>query len=313
MRSLIVGATGCAGSHLADYLLGKGYDVFGTKRETSSVDRIQHLFDKMTLLDLDLEDSESIAHVIEESDPDQIYFLASPGHFAGITEIDRTAVDGTLRFFETLLECSSRPRIVLVSSSAVYGAPRNASPIRESDALLPATPYALGKVFQEEIAEYYNRRWKPGIMIARSFNHPGPGENPDLVCSDFAKQIVQMENGRKKPVLYVGRLDHRRDFTDVRDIVRGYALLAEQGRPGEAYNLCSGQSIPIRWIVDRLLSLSRVKIEVEVDSSRFRSGEVNVQTGDPFKIFSETGWRARIPIERTLEDILTYQRGKGTP
>jgi GDP-4-dehydro-6-deoxy-D-mannose reductase len=146
------------------------------------------------------------------------------------------------------------------------------------------------------------------IIIARPFNHPGPKEHLGLVCSDFAKQIADIEKGNREPVIKVGNLENKRDFTDVRDIVKGYVLLAERGRRGEIYNLCSGKAYSIKSVLDKLVSMSTFKINIKVDMQRIRAREVKVQIGDDSKIFSEVGWKPQIPLNKTLEDILTYYR-----
>lgn len=308
MKSLIIGATGCAGSHLADYLLDKGYEVFGTKRKTSSTNSIKHILNKIKLLDIILNDKESIIKVLKECNPEQIYFLASAKRLDTIKNICATNVDGTLLFFEALLELSYRPRIVLVSSSAVYGMQDNIHPINENATLLPSTHYALAKVFQEEIARYYYANHIMDIIIARPFNHPGPRERPGLVCTDFAKQIIDIEKGVKEPVIKASSLENERDFTDARDIIKGYVLLAEKGKEGEVYNLCSGKAYSVKMILHKLISMSTSKIDVKVDPKKTRPLEVNVQTGDNSKIFSETGWQPEMPIEETLRDILDHWR-----
>jgi len=307
MISLIIGVTGCAGSHLADYLLNKGYEVIGTKRTKSSISNIKHVVDKIEIVDIILHDRKSIFRVLEKYHPDQIYFLASAKHSNKIKIIYKN-IEGTLLFFETLSGLSFHPRIVLISSSAVYGMQEDIYPVKETAPLLPSTHYALAKVFQEEIARYYYRNHNMDIVIARPFNHPGPRENPGLVCSDFAKQIVEIERGDRKPVIRVGNLENKRDFTDVRDIIKGYVLLAEKGKRGETYNLCSGRAYSIKMMLDKLISMSTSKINVEVDPKKLRSGEVNVQIGDNSKIVSEIGWKPEIPINKTLEDILSYHR-----
>ncbi len=308
MRSLIIGATGCGGSHLADYLLNKGSEVFGTKRKTSSLENLKHILDKIKTFDIALNDQKSIVKVLSECRPDQIYFFASAKHFDTIKSICETNIEGTWLFFDALLELPYRPRIVLISSSAVYGAGKDSHPISEKTALLPAGDYALAKVLQEKIAGYYYLNHNMDVVIARPFNHPGPRENPGLVCTDFARQIVDIEINAKEPVIKVGNLEAKRDFTDVRDIVRGYVLLAEKGREGEIYNFCSGKAYSVKMILHKLISMSTSKIDVEVDPEKLRSKEIDVQTGDNSKISSETGWKPEIPLEKTLEDILIYNR-----
>lgn len=308
MRALIIGCTGCAGSHLADFLLTKGYEVYGTKRTISSRNNIKHILDKIELLDIDLALHESISRIFEKSKPDHVYFLASQGSSYSTKHIYETNVQGALLFFETAAALHYRPKFILASSSAVYGMQKDPYPITENNPLLPSNHYALSKMFQEEIAKYFFLNYDIDITIARPFNHPGPRENPALVCSDFARQIVEIEKGKKKPFIRVGDLDSKRDFTDVRDVVRAYYLLAEKGGKGEIYNICSGKGYSIKIVLDELISMSTAAIEVETDSTRFRTNEVRSQVGDNSKLFSQIGWKPQIQLEVTLKDVLNYYR-----
>ncbi|MBI5195500.1 MAG: GDP-mannose 4,6-dehydratase [Nitrospirae bacterium] len=308
LKSLIIGITGCLGSHLAEHLLEKGCAVSGTKKTGEPVDNIKHLISKVKVLDIDLNDNESILRIVKETGPDQIYFLASAGRFDDYGNIYKTNVEGTINFFESLTAFSCRARIVLTSSSAVYGIHIGTNALKETDALLPSNHYGLGKVFQEKIAKYYFNNHNLDVIIARPFNFTGPRENPFLVCTDFARQIVEFEKGKKEPIISVGNLDAERDLTDVRDTAAGLALLAEMGGKGEIYNLCSGRAYKIQAILDKLLSMSRVKIEVKVETGRLRTGETTIHYGDNSKLFSLTGWKPQIPLDKTLEDVLNYNR-----
>ena len=308
MKSLIVGITGCLGSYLAEYLIEKGYEVFGTKRDIDPVDNISHILDKIKIFDADLNEKEHYVELLGQCMPDQIYFLAAANQFNSIETIYRTNVEGTINFFESLIKSSCRARIIMTSSSAVYGLTNDVRMLNENDKLLPVNHYGLSKVFQEEIARYYYTNHSLDVIIVRPFNFTGPRENPLLVCTDFAKQIAEIENGKKEPVIRVGDLEAKRDLTDVRDTARGYVLLSEKGVKGEVYNLCSGTAYSIRMILEKLLSMSNSKIEVEVDKEKIRQADVTIQIGDNSKIFSLTGWKPLIPLDKTLEDILSYNR-----
>jgi GDP-4-dehydro-6-deoxy-D-mannose reductase len=308
MKSLIVGITSCSGSYLAEHLLMKNFKVLGTKRKTSSLNNIRHILDKIKLFDIDFNDRESIAGVLEQSKPHYIFFLAAANQFYNLEDIYKTNVEGTINFFEALIKISCKTRIVLVSSSAVYGVRTDYYPLKETDKLLPSSHYGLSKVFQETIASHYSRNYDLDVVIARPFNFTGPREYPSYVCSDFAKQIVDIEKGKKEPIIKVGNLENKRDFTDVRDIVKGYELLAVRGIRGEVYNLCSGRVFSIKQILDKLLSMSTVDIKIRVEPNKIKEMKTNIQVGDNSKIFSLCGWKPQIPLEKTLENILNYYR-----
>lgn len=308
MRSLIIGITGFSGSHLAEYLTNKGYEVFGTTRDTGSLNNIKRIADRIKLVQCDLFDEGSILKALEKCRPDQVFLLAAANQFQSTSEIFNTNVKGTLSFFESLVQLRYRGRVLVSSSSAVYGVQSNVRYLSEKDDLLPSGHYGLSKVLQEEIAGFYCRSNELDIIIARPFNITGPKEYPLYVCSEFTRQIVEIENGTKEPFIKVGNLKNRRDLTDVRDIVRGYELLASRGAKGETYNLCSGEAISIRSLLDRLLSMSKIKIQVVTSPEKGGSIKANVQVGDCSKMFSQTGWKPQIPLDRTLEDMLTYYR-----
>jgi GDP-4-dehydro-6-deoxy-D-mannose reductase len=195
-----------------------------------------------------------------------------------------------------------------VSSSAVYGIQNDIQPLSESARLLPSGHYGLSKVFQERIADFYFRNYGLDIIIARPFNFTGPREYPLYVSSDFVRQIIDIENNKNKPIIRVGNLENRRDFTDVRDIVKAYEQLAQKGITGEIYNLCSGYAYSIKTILDTLLSLSKTKITIESDPVKISAGNTNCQLGSNLKITSQTGWKPEIPLDKTLEDMLNYHR-----
>ena len=181
-------------------------------------------------------------------------------------------------------------------------------PIKETNPLRPLSPYAVSKVGQDMLGYQYYMSYKTDVVRTRGFNHTGPRRPPIFVCSDFAKQIVDIERGLREPVLRVGNLEARRDFTDVRDIVRGYWLALEKGTPGDVYNLCSGRSYRIREILDMLVGLAGVRVEVKQETSRMRPSDVPHLEGDYGKFQADTGWKPEIPFERTLKDLLDYWR-----
>jgi len=316
MKALITGITGFAGSHLADHCLERGgVDVFGIVRWRSRTENIEHLQGKITLLECDLRDATSTREVIEEIRPGYIFHLAAqsfvPTSWRAPTECLVTNVIGQLNIFEAVRKIDLKPRIQIACSSEEYGMTREDElPITEDTPLRPLSPYGVSKVGQDLLAYQYFMSYQMDVVRTRGFNHTGPRRAPVFVVSDFAKQIADIEKGRKEPVIHVGNLDAERDFTDVRDIVRAYFLALEKGKGGEAYNICSEKSWRIGDMLDKLLSLSRAKIKVEQDAARLRPSDVPRLRGDCSKFRRDTGWSPRIPFEQTLKDMLEYWRAR---
>ncbi|MDH3199053.1 MAG: GDP-mannose 4,6-dehydratase, partial [Candidatus Krumholzibacteria bacterium] len=259
MRVLITGITGFAGSHLADYCLARGdVEVHGTIRWRSRTENVDHLEGKIELHECDLRDATSAREVVDRVRPDYIFHLAAqsfvPTSWRAPTESLTTNVIGQLNIFEAVRRTGHSCRIQLACSSEEYGmVGADELPIKETNPLRPLSPYGVSKVAQDMLGYQYYMSYKMDIVRTRGFNHTGPRRGPVFVCSDFAKQIVDIEKGRKEPVIRVGNLDARRDFTDVRDMVRGYWLALEKGKPGEVYNICAEKDWVIREILDKLL------------------------------------------------------------
>lgn len=216
---------------------------------------------------------------------------------------------GTRNLLEATAALGRKPRILVASSSAVYGnGQAEGVPIDENAPLAPNGTYAAAKAEQDTLSERLGRELALDVVRVRAFNHTGPGEKDSFVASSVARQIAEIEAGLRRPCIAIGRTDTTRDFCDVRDIVRGYWLAATKGQSGEVYNLASGRGVSIQAIVDTLLSLSPATIAVGQDPARMRPAEVPVQVGDPSKAERTLGWKAEIPLERTLADLLQYWR-----
>jgi GDP-4-dehydro-6-deoxy-D-mannose reductase len=314
MKVLITGITGFAGSHLADYILQRGdAEVIGILRWRSRTENIEHFRDKVRLVECDLRDASSVRDVLDETRPDWIFHLAAqsfvPTSWTAPTESRVTNILGQLNIFEAVKKLHLMPRIQLACSSEEYGlVHEDELPIKETNPLRPLSPYAVSKVGQDMLGYQYWMSFKLPVIRTRGFNHEGPRRGPVFVCSDFAKQIADIEKGRRPPVVRVGNLDARRDFTDVRDIVRAYWLALEKGEPGEVYNLCSGRAWTIREMLDMLLALSKTKIKVEQAEARMRPSDVPVLLGDATRFRNRTGWEPSIPFEQTMRDLLAYWR-----
>ena len=316
-RVLITGVTGFAGSHLVDYLLTrKDCEIYGIQRWRSRTENIEHLRDdQITLLECDLRDATSTRDVLEKVVPDWIFHLAAqsfvPTSWNAPSESLTTNVQAELNIFEAVRHMGLKCRIQLACSSEEYGMVfPDEVPIRETNPLRPLSPYAVSKVSQDMLGYQYWMSWKVDCVRTRGFNHEGPRRGPVFVASDFAKQIADIEKGRKPPVLHVGNLEAKRDFTDVRDMVKAYVLALEKCEPGEVYNICSGKAWRIQELLDHLLSLTKVKIEVRQDAARLRPSDVPILLGDYTKFHAATGWRPTIPFEQTLSDMLEHWRAR---
>lgn len=316
MKVLVTGITGFAGSHLVDYLLTlPGVEVFGILRWRSRTENIEHFQDRVRLVECDLRDSTSVRDVLEQVMPERIFHLAAqsfvPTSWTAPTESLVTNIIGQLNLFEAIKHLRISPRIQLACSSEEYGMVYESElPIRETNPLRPLSPYAVSKVGQDMLGYQYWMSFKIPIVRTRGFNHEGPRRGPVFVCSDFAKQIADIERGIKPAVIRVGNLDARRDFSDVRDVVRAYWLSLEKGEPGEVYNICSGTAWTIREMLDMLLGMTKVKVKIEQDASRMRPSDVPVLLGDASKFRKATGWQPTIPFEQTLRDLLDYWRAR---
>jgi GDP-4-dehydro-6-deoxy-D-mannose reductase len=315
MRALITGITGFAGSHLADYLLTlRDVQVSGITRWRSRTENIEHLKGRISLLECDLRDAFSVRDVLRKTRPDRIYHLAAqsyvPMSWVAPSETLTTNLIGEVNVFEALREeAMLDTRIQLACSSEEYGLVLpNEIPIKETNSLRPLSPYGVSKVAQDFLGYQYHMSYKLFIVRTRGFNHTGPRRGEVFVTSNFAKQIAEIEKGKKEPVIYVGNLDAVRDFTDVRDTVRGYHLSLEKGAPGEVYNICTGKGYKVREMLDILLSFSKVKITTKQDEKRMRPSDVELLVGDRAKFEQRTGWKPVIPFEKTLEDLLNYWR-----
>jgi len=313
-RVLVTGITGFAGSHLVDSMLAKGgVQVFGLLRWRSRTENIEHFRSQVTLLECDLRDPISTRDAIEAVKPDWIFHLAAqsfvPTSWNAPGESLTTNTLGQLHLFEAVRHIGLKPRIQIACSSEEYGlVHENELPIKEENPLRPLSPYAVSKVAQDLLGYQYFKSYGTDVVRTRGFNHEGPRRPHVFVASDFAWQISEVEKGRREPVLHVGNLDAKRDFTDVRDMVEGYWLALEKGVPGEVYNLCSGKAYSIREVLDLLLGMTKCKIEVRQDPKRLRPSDVPVLLGDNSKFRKATGWEPRIPFEKTLADSLDYWR-----
>jgi len=296
MKALITGISGFAGSHLAEFLINKGYEISGT------------FYDKSTFSNLN-------GWIIEKVRPDEIYHLAAisfvPTSLMNPKLTFDTNLDGTLNLYQAIIELKIEPKILFVGSADEYGSIKNSDlPIKENCPLRPINPYSISKASADFLSYFYFKNYHFNIVRVRPFNHIGPRQSPEFVCSDFAKQIAKIEKGLKEPIIKVGNLGAKRDFTDVRDMVRAYWLAVQKGEFGEAYNICSGNGVSIKELLGRFLNMSKKKIKVIQDPKRLRPSDVPLLVGDFKKFTKQTDWEPEIPLKKTLEDILNYWREK---
>jgi GDP-4-dehydro-6-deoxy-D-mannose reductase len=316
VRVLITGITGFVGSHLAEYALAQGAEVYGSSRWRSKTDNIEHIQDRIICVESDLRDLSSVQHLLDVAAPDRVFHLAAQSFVhASWHAPAETLTTNTISQVNLLEAIRARggqsPQFLVIGSSEEYGLVYEEElPIKESNPLRPLSPYAVSKVTQDLMGYQYFKSYNLPIVRARAFNHEGPRRGDVFVTSNFARQIAEIEAGRRKPEILVGNLKAQRDYSDVRDIVGGYWLLLERGEPGEVYNLSSGRAWAIQEVLDFLLKESTTRgIAVRVDPSRMRPSDVPVLVGDSAKIRS-LGWQPRIPFEKTLRDLLRYWRDR---
>jgi len=258
---------------------------------------------------VDLRDRAAVRAGLESSRPTRIFHCAGVARVAeswhataAILEVNAL---GTHHLLDTARDLQLDARIVIPGSGLVYRPSADAH--TEEDPVEPTTPYGLSKLAQELVA-LAGADDGLAVVIARAFNHIGPGQSPEFVTASFARQIARVEAGVAEPVIRVGNLDSRRDVTDVRDVVSAYLGLAERGAPGRIYNVCSGTAPRIRDLLDGLIALARAKVDIRVDDSRLRPSDAPVVLGTAMRIRQEIGWAPAIPLERSLRDLLEYWR-----
>ena len=312
MRVLITGITGFAGSHLAEFLLAKGdVEVFGTYRWRSRMDNINHISSRIQLLECDLKDATAVRKAVKTAKPDKIFHLAGqsyvPASWSAPAETFQTNVISTIHLLETIKELFPETIMQIAGSSDEYGMVNPEEvPIKETNPLRPLNPYGLSKVAQDLLGYQYHQSYGLRTIRTRGFNHTGPRRGEVFVTSNFAKQLATIKLGKQEPVIKVGNLEAQRDFTDVRDMVRGYWEATEKGQFGEVYNLGSGHAWTIGGVLELLIHISGMEVLVETEASRIRPSDVLIVQADCSKIKSTTGWEPQIPFEQTMEDLFGY-------
>lgn len=311
-RALITGISGFVGSHLAEYLLEHtDWQIAGTVY--GRLDNIAHLRDRLALFPAELSRLEVVRFIVEETQPDYLFHLAAQP-IPSLSRVDpwftlENNIRAQLNVLEAAAQLGKPCRALVVGSSEEYGAITPADlPLNEETPFRPTTPYAISKVTQDLLGLQYWLCHQVEAVRVRPFNHIGPRQRRGFVASDFASQIAEIEAGLRPATMAVGTLEVARDFSDVRDIVRGYHLALTAGKAGEVYNMGSGEAHSVRELLDILLAAAAVPIAVTQDTTRARSVDVPLMVADCQRIARDTGWRTEIPFQQSLLDVLEYWR-----
>ena len=308
-KALILGGGGFAGRYLAAHLRASGLWHVAVSGSTSAPKGV----DCDESFAVNVLDQDAMKKLVRDYAPDGIFHLAAQSSASLSWKEPGMTVDvnirGTVNVLEAARAAEKTPRILLVGSSEEYGAVSpEECPIREEQPLHPGNPYALSKVSQELLGRLYFEAYGMDVISVRAFNHIGPGQAESFAVSDFCRQTALIEKGERPPVISVGNLSARRDFTDVRDVVHAYALLMEKGKGGEVYNVGSGEARSLREMLDVILSLSTREIRVETDPARFRPLDAPLNVADVTKLRESVGWTPEIPVRDTVRDTLNYWR-----
>jgi GDP-4-dehydro-6-deoxy-D-mannose reductase len=289
----VTGARGFVGRYLVEHLETAGADVTGWGREH-----------------VDLLDRRAVWRAMADLRPGVVYHCAGAAHvgqsFNSIADTLAANVLGTHHVLDALRNAGVSARVLITGSSLVYR-PSNRA-LREEDPTGPATPYAVSKLAQEMLGRRGIKEDRQEVLLTRPFNHTGPRQDPTYAAPTFAQQIALIERGRMRPEIVVGNLDASRDLHDVRDTVRAYTTIVERGEAGRVYNVCSGQAVKMRDVLDQLVAMSRVPVTVTVDPARYRPSDNLMLWGDRSRIERELGWKPEIPLNQTLSDLLDYWR-----
>ena len=311
MKALIIGAAGFVGNYLINHCKNDcGFEVAATKIVSEKFAR-----EDVPVYDLNILVKEEIIALLNQVRPDYIFHLAAQSSVAVSWKNPALTIDvnikGSVNLLDAIRELDYKPRVLLVGSGEEYGHIREGEcPITEENNTRPGNIYAATKACQNMIGKIYADAYQMDVVMVRAFNHIGPNQIPQFVVADFCKQVADIEKDLQEPVIRVGNLSARRDFTDVRDVVRAYALLVQKGTAGETYNVGSGNAPAIREILDKILAMSSAQITVETDPAKLRPVDVPIIVADTSKLREATGWKQTIPLEQTLKETLEYWRKK---
>lgn len=310
MKVLVTGAEGFAGEHLLSHLLEEGDETMATVFQKEDIPSMKEKGIDV-VQQLDVTSLAACEAIVEDVKPEVVIHLAGLAFAPDSEKNFRMALDINVEGAYNILRAGHNlgfeNRVIIVSSSEVYGKiPAGELPAREDGPIRPNHNYSLSKAMAELVAARFREGSRIQPIVIRAFNHIGPGQRNEFVASSFAYQLAEIDAGKRKPVMRVGNLSAERDFTDVRDIVRGYRLAAEKGQG--MYNLCSGKAIPVQRILDTLIEVSGLDVTIEPDPERMRPSEVPILFGSNEKARQELGWTPAIPLETSLRDVFTYWR-----
>ncbi|MBR1592238.1 MAG: GDP-mannose 4,6-dehydratase [Ruminococcus sp.] len=308
MKSLVIGGAGFVGGYLIKELINSGHEVYATCLENENIK------ESCTVKNLDITDKNAVLSLTGEISPECIYHLAAQSSVSLSWKNPQLTAEinviGAINVLEAVRNLKNT-RLIMIGSGEEYGFIReNACPLRESEPLNPGNIYAATKACQEMISKIYSRAYKTDIISVRAFNHSGAGQSDIFVISDFCRQIAEIEKNLRPPEISVGNLSAVRDFTDVRDVVRAYRLLAEKGISGKIYNVGRGKAVSIQYILDTAISFSEKDISVKKDPQKMRASDIPIIEPDVSEIFADTGWTAEISMEQTIQDTLDYWRNQ---
>jgi GDP-4-dehydro-6-deoxy-D-mannose reductase len=314
MRALVTGVSGFVGGHLAEHLVAQGDLVVGLSASGRWPGELAHLGRTVRIEPFDLvaRDEAELAELVRRKQPEVIYHLAAQSNPQGSLSDPRGTwtlnLVGSLNLLEAVKSSGQKPRVILVGSGVSYGNPApEFIPVREDCPLRPTNPYAASKAAVDLLGVQHHLAHGTDVLMVRPFNHAGPRQSSRYVLAALALQVAEVESGRRD-CLEVGNLDVVRDFTDVRDVVRAYRLLAQNGTPGEVYNLGSGQGTKIVDALEHLRSLANGAIPVRVDAGRVRAVDLPLLVANATKLRDAVGWQPSFTIEQTLADMLDFCR-----
>ncbi|NEX02300.1 GDPmannose 4,6-dehydratase [Pseudobutyrivibrio sp. NOR37] len=316
MKSLVIGGAGFVGAYLVRHLKNDlGQDVVVTKMEHESLDIDGIDMNSIEIENLNILNEDEIVELFNKDRPDYIFHLAAQSSVSVSWKNPKLTVDvnikGAVNLLEALRKIDFKPRTLIIGSGEEYGHIRaNETPITEDNNTRPGNIYAATKACQNMLGKIYADAYGLDVVMVRAFNHIGPNQTPLFVVADFCQQVAMIEAGKQEPVIRVGNLSAARDFTDVRDVVRAYAMLVEKGESGETYNVGSGKAVVIDDILRMILKNSTKEIKVEVDTNKLRPVDVPIIEADITKLQQATGWAKEIELERTIRETLDYWRVK---
>lgn len=311
MRALLTGITGFAGGHLAQSLTQRGDEVFGIARNLQK--DLSHLSPNIDLITTDLRDAAAVINILKKVQPDVIYHLAAqafvPTAWANPWDTLENNIHPQLNILQAMITLELPSRLLVVASDQLYGlVGSDELPVHELTPMRPNNPYGVSKLTQDMLGLQYHLSHQLDIVRVRTFNHIGPRQNPLFVAANFAKQIAEIELNLCEPIIHVGNLEAKRDFTDVYDVVQAYILVVEHGKTGEVYNVGTGQPHSIQYLLDVLLGYSHCGITVKQDPNRMRPADIPAMCADNRKLKAQTNWKPTISFEQSLERVLNYWR-----